>query len=108
MENHHINLAMQVLPLGIEKAEAIRIIDVAIETIAQSDLRYEVSPFETVIEGAYDEVMQLLTRVQENCAKAGATELIINMKLQRNFSKNVAIEDKMEKYRHAENKPSNA
>jgi uncharacterized protein YqgV (UPF0045/DUF77 family) len=42
--------------------------------------------------------MQLLTDIQECCARAGAPEVIINMKLQRNFSAGITIEDKMEKY----------
>lgn len=99
MNQHHVNLAIQVLPLGIPKDAAYGIVDKAIEIINSSKLHYEVTPFETVVEGSYEDVMKLLQDIQTACEGAGATELIINMKLQRSFVKDVAIEDKMEKYR---------
>ncbi len=97
--NTKVNLAIQVLPMGVPKSEAYRIVDEAIAIISESGLRYEVTPFETVIEGAYDRVMQLVNEVQTACSKAGAGELLINMKLQRNFSADIAIEDKTGKYK---------
>ncbi len=97
--SNQINLALQVLPLGIPKAEAYRMVDVAIACIEDSGLRYEVCPFETVVEGDYEEVMQLVEDIQTACKKAGATELLINMKLQRNFVKDVTIDEKTAKYR---------
>ena len=96
--NHTVNLAIQVLPVGVSKDETYRIVDEAIQCIQHSGIRYVVCPFETVVEGEYDKVMQLLTDIQEGCARAGAPEVIINMKLQRNFSAGITIEDKMEKY----------
>ena len=99
MNQHHVNLAIQVLPLGIPKDEAYSIVDKAIEVINSCGLHYEVTPFETVVEGTYEEVMKLLEDIQSACEAAGATELIINIKLQRSFVKNVAIDDKMGKYR---------
>lgn len=97
--NNKINLAIQVLPLGIPKSEAYRIVDAAIETIKESGLAYRVCPFETVIEGNYETVMQLMNAIQETCKNAGAEEVLINMKLQRNFIKDVAIDDKIGKYK---------
>ena len=93
------NLAVQVLPLHTSKEEAYRIVDVAIACINASGLNYVVCPFETVIEGPYDRVMQLLNDMQDACYKAGATELIINMKLHRNITKSLAIDDKIGKYK---------
>lgn len=99
MENQHVNLAIQFLPLGIPKSEAYAIVDIAIAVVQQSGLKYEVCPFETVVEGSYAQVMQLLNDMQDACKEAGAEELLINMKLQRNFTRNVAIEDKTGKYK---------
>jgi len=42
--------------------------------------------------------MKLLDDVQLACNAAGAEEVIINMKLQRSFIKDVSIGDKMEQY----------
>jgi uncharacterized protein YqgV (UPF0045/DUF77 family) len=96
--NHTVNLAVQILPLGIPAEEAYRIIDEAITVISQSGLKYEVCPFETVIEGPYDRVMQLLNEVQDACNKAGADTVLVNMKLHRSFSRDLAIADKTGKY----------
>jgi uncharacterized protein YqgV (UPF0045/DUF77 family) len=97
--NHNVNLAIQVLPLHLEQAEAYKIIDAAIAVINQSGLQYLVCPFETVIEGPYDKVMAVVNDVQEACNKAGASSILINMKLHRSFSKDLAIDDKIGKYK---------
>lgn len=96
--NHTVNLAIQVLPLRLPKTETIRIIDKAIEAIQASGLHYLVCPFETVIEGPYDRVMQLLNEIQDACYAAGATEIIINMKLHRSSEADLLISDKIGKY----------
>lgn len=97
--NKIVNLALQVLPMGQPKPEAYAVVDEAIKVIQQSGLKYEVCPFETVIEGTYGEVMQVVTDVQEACFEAGATDLLVYIKLQRSATKDVAIEDKTGKYR---------
>lgn len=94
-----VNLAVQVLPLNVEQTEAIRIIDVAIACIQSSGLKHVVCPFETVVEGEYAEVMKLLNDMQDDCYKAGAQTMIINMKLHRSAVKDLHIGDKLEKYR---------
>lgn len=87
------------LPLHTSQEDAYRIIDVAIACIQKSGLKYEVCPFETVIEGPYDVVMQLLNKMQDECYAAGAESILINMKLHRSKSKDMAIEDKTGKYK---------
>jgi len=93
-----VNLAVQVLPLGISKEEAYRIIDQAILSIKSSRLKHVVCPFETVLEGPYEEVMKALNDLQDACKSAGASEVLINMKLHRGFGKDLAITDKTGKY----------
>jgi len=97
--NGKVNLAIQVLPLGIAKTDAYNIVDEAIRCIQSSGLDYVVCPFETVIEGSYERVMELVDDIQNACNIAGAEEVLINMKLQRNFRKDVAIDDKIGKYK---------
>ncbi len=93
-----VNLAIQILPLGIPKAQAYAIIDEAISCVKKSSLSHVVCPFETVVEGSYEEVMILFNEMQKVCQQAGAEELLINLKLQRNFNKDIAILDKTGKY----------
>lgn len=96
--DHKVNLAVQVLPLQTSQEEAYRIIDTAIECIQKSGLKYVVCPFETVIEGPYSEVMQLLNKLQEACFNAGGETVLINMKLHRSAVKDLLIDDKTGKY----------
>lgn len=95
--NHKIHLAIQIVPLSDKHPYPI--IDKAIEVIANSGIRYEVGPMETVLEGTYDEVMQVVKKTQEVCFAAGANELLVNIKLHLRKHADVTWEEKMEKYR---------
>lgn len=97
--SHTVNLAIQVLPTHLPQPEAYAVVDAAIDCIKASGLEYLVCPFETVIEGPYEQVMKLVDDIQTACNKAGAQSLLINMKLQRSFVKDIAIDDKIGKYK---------
>lgn len=97
--SHNVNLAIQILPLRMDKTDAYAAIDKAIECVKASGLKYIVCPFETVIEGPYDKVMQLMNDMQEACYSNGVQELLVNMKLHRSVENDMAIDDKIGKYR---------
>lgn len=92
-----INVAVQVLPRSRTKG-TYELVDIAIELIQKSGLKYRVCPFETVIEGYYDEVMSLVKDIHEAVYANGAEEMITNMKIQTRYNQDVFIEDKMNKY----------
>jgi len=94
---NQINLAIQVLPRS-STIGTYELVDVAIELIQKSGLKYRVCPFETVIEGYYDEVMMLVKDVHEAVYAAGAEEMITNIKIQTRYNQDVFIDDKMNKY----------
>lgn len=91
-----VNIALQVLPQS-RKHHPYALVDKAIEIIANSGLKYKVTPFETVIEGGYDEIMELVKKVQQACYDAGAESLMTYIKIQSSVA-DVTIQDKMEKY----------
>ncbi len=95
--NNKVNVALQVLPRSKEK-DTYGLVDKAIELIQASGLRYKVCPFETVIEGDYDEIMSLIKQVHETCYTTGTEEMMTYIKIQSSAIKEVSIEDKMEKY----------
>lgn len=97
MKDKIVNIAVQVLPTAKDK-HPYAIVDEAIAEIAASGLNYKVTPFETVIEGPYEEVMRLVEKVQDACYKAGADSLMCYIKIQSRAEGNVTISDKMEKY----------
>jgi uncharacterized protein YqgV (UPF0045/DUF77 family) len=91
-----VNIALQILPTS-KTVHPYALVDKAIEVIAASGLRYKVTPFETVMEGSYDEIMEVVKLAQEACYAAGAESLMTYVKIQSS-TKDVSIEDKMEKY----------
>ncbi|MDP4240003.1 MAG: thiamine-binding protein [Bacteroidota bacterium] len=94
--NKTVNIALQILPSS-KTIHPYTIVDKAIETIAASGLKYKVTPFETVIEGTYDEIMKVIKLAQEACYEAGAESLMTYIKIQSSLN-DVSIKDKMEKY----------
>ena len=97
MEENKINLALQVLPQA-EGKNSYDLVDVAIKLIEESGLTYQVCPFETVIEGKFDELMALVRRIHQELEKNGTQKLMTYMKLQTVFQTDVTIQDKMQKY----------
>ena len=93
-----INVAVQVLPEAEGKLK-YEVVDKAIEAIKQSGLDYQVCPFETVVECEYKELSGLIENIHEACAKAGTEKLLMNLKIQMDFEKDVRVDDKMWKYR---------
>jgi len=91
-----VNIALQILPSS-KSIHPYKLVDKAIEVIAGSGLRYKVTPFETVMEGTYDEIMEVVKKAQNACYEAGAESLMTYIKIQSSVS-DVSIEDKMEKY----------
>jgi uncharacterized protein YqgV (UPF0045/DUF77 family) len=92
-----INIAIQVLP---ETADGISyaMVDEAIQVIDHSGYRYKVCPFETVVECTLEEALSLVLEIHEACRIAGTQRMLVNIKIQSDFTRNVTIEDKMEKY----------
>lgn len=93
-----VNLAVQFLPLHLSQPEAYRIIDAAIAVVKASGLEHVVSPFETVLEGPYEEVMAVFDAMQDAAFGAGAVDLLINTKLHRSAGRSLHITDKTGKY----------
>lgn len=90
------NIALQVLPTSTT-VHPYLLVDKAIEVIEKSGLRYKVTPFETVMEGSYDAIMEVVKLAQEACYEAGAETMMTYIKIQSS-RKDVSIDDKMEKY----------
>jgi uncharacterized protein YqgV (UPF0045/DUF77 family) len=98
MENHKINAAIQLLPLS-NHINKYAIIDGAIAEIKASGLSYLVCPFETVVEGSFDEIMQLIERIKNVGFEQNNEELIINLKLHCHSKKDLFIDDKIGNYK---------
>jgi uncharacterized protein (TIGR00106 family) len=97
MMTNYVNIAVQVLPKS-ETKESYDLVDEAIKIIQNSGLKYQVCPFETAIEGPYNEIMELIEKVQEKCFNSGADELLVFVKIQNRKDGKVTLDEKMYKY----------
>ena len=92
------SVAIQVLP-QVEERQVVPIVDRVIEHIQRSGLKYFVGPFETVVEGNFDKLMELVKECQETAVEAGAPGVISYIKIFYNpVSGVLGIGEKVDKY----------
>lgn len=95
---NRINASLQILPTS-KTLHPYDIVDEAIAIIKASGLNYKVCPFETVIEGSYDEVMDLIKKVYQHCMQLDIENIFSYIKIQMQQSNDVSINDKIGKYK---------
>jgi uncharacterized protein YqgV (UPF0045/DUF77 family) len=96
--DYKINAAIQFLPQAGPGEDTYAIIDKAIGQIQESGLYYKVCPFETIVEGTFDQVTRLIKKMQETCFDHGANEILIYTKFQVRKGEDVHVQEKMHKY----------
>ena len=92
-----VNIAIQVIPFSRER-ELYDLVDLAIQVIQNAGIKYRVCPFETVMEGDYDRLMEVVKQCQQVCLDNGAEQVLVNLKIQHRRKGDVRISDKMGKY----------
>lgn len=65
------SVAIQVLPNVVGSDEIVRVVDEVIEFIKSKGLKINVAPFETTIEGDFDELMEIVKECQVVAVKQG-------------------------------------
>jgi len=75
------SVAIQSLPEAANDSELIRIIDEVIDYIKSTGLSYYVGPFETTIEGDYDQLMDIVKECQHIAVRAGAPSVAAYIKV---------------------------
>jgi uncharacterized protein YqgV (UPF0045/DUF77 family) len=100
MKRPEASLAIQVLPQSVTNDEVLRIVDKVIAYIKAAGLPTVVGPFETVIEGDFDKLMEIATECQRICIREGAHGLLTYMKMAYNTDGGVwSIDEKTAKHR---------
>lgn len=98
MEQFNASLAIQVLP-KVEGEEVIRVVDEVIAYIKSTGLNTFVGPFETTIEGDFDQLMDIAKECQKICIRAGAPSVMSYMKVAYNPGEGVwSIDKKVTKH----------
>ncbi|MCH6199367.1 thiamine-binding protein [Aquiflexum sp. LQ15W] len=93
-----INLGIQIVPKS-KTLDSFALVDKAIEVIQKSGVKYEVTPFETVMEGAQDELMEIARQAQEAVLEAGAEEILVYYRMQIRKEADVSMAEKTAKFK---------
>ena len=99
MNKPEASLAIQVLPQSAAGSEILCIVDKVISYIKSSGLKTIVGPFETVIEGDFNRLMDIAKECQLICIREGAADLLTYMKMAYNPNGGVwSIDEKTSKH----------
>ncbi|EON78967.1 protein of unknown function DUF77 [Lunatimonas lonarensis] len=92
-----INLGIQIVPKS-KTADSYSLVDRAIAVIRQSGVNHTVTPFETVMEGPQDLLMEIARKAQEAVLEAGAEEVLVYYRMQIRKDDDVTMAEKTAKY----------
>ncbi len=92
------SVAIQILPKVDGNAETCRVVDAVIDYIKSFNLPTVVGPFETVIEGDYDVLMEIVKGCPKVCVEAGAPGLLGYVKINYNPGGVMTMDEKIRKY----------
>ena len=98
MHNYIVNASIQIIPVVTDK-HPYEWVDEAISIIQQSGIQYEIGPFATVLEGKYDEVMNVIHKVNEHLFTKNCSEWITNLQLQIRSRGDITGLEKTEKFK---------
>ena len=93
MTDHIITLGIQIIPKSQSK-DTYELVDAAIDVIIQSGVPYQITPFETVMEGTYDELMSIADKAQQAVLEAGAEECLVYYRIHYRKGKDVTFAEK--------------
>jgi len=100
MNRPQASIAIQVLPQSVTGNEVLKIVDKVIAYIKSSGLKTVVGPFETVIEGDFDKLMDIAKECQLICIREGAPSLLTYMKIAYNPNDGTwSIDEKIAKHK---------
>lgn len=97
MHAHIINASLQIVPIVLDK-HPYEWVDDAIAIIQQSGIKYEVGAFATVLEGTYDEVLEVIHDVNEFLLQKGCAEWIANVQIQIRNAGDITAAEKISKF----------
>lgn len=93
-----INLGIQIVPKS-KTLDSYALVDKAIEVIQKSGVKYEVTPFETVMEGPQEQLMSIALKAQEAVLEAGADEVLVYYRMQIRKEADVSMDEKTAKFK---------
>ncbi len=92
------SVAIQVLPQHVEQKKMLDCVDAVIEYIASCAVKYTVGPFETVLEGDFEVLMEIVRACFRICVAAGAPGVLGYVKVNYCPDGVLTIAEKTDKY----------
>ncbi|MBD0279051.1 MAG: thiamine-binding protein [Flavisolibacter sp.] len=97
MHSFIVNASIQIVPI-VQDKHPYDWIDEAIGVIKRSNIKYEVGPFATILEGTYDEVWKVIHSINEYLSERKCAEWIQNIQLQIRSEKDSTADEKVNKH----------
>ena len=97
MHKYIVNATIQILPLA-QDMHPYEWVDDAITVIEASDVKYEVRPFSTELEGTYEQIVKLFNDINEHLYFKKCTEWICNLQIQIRSNGDMTGDEKTAKY----------
>ena len=94
MKEINASVAIQILPNVENSEELIKVVDEVIAYIKSKNFTTHVGPFETTIEGNYEDLMEIVKQCQIIAIKAGATGVMSYVKINYKPNGNLLTIDK--------------
>ena len=87
---------IRVLPLGTETASASHYVAGCVNILEQAkDIKYQVTPMATMIEGPLDRVLELLREMHEVPFSAGVERVVTNISIDDRRDKRITMDSKV-------------
>ena len=93
MTDHLITLGIQIVPKSASY-DTYNLVDRAIDIIQQSGVKYKITPFETVMEGKYEDLIMISENAQKAVLEAGANECLVYYRIHYRKNQDVVFEEK--------------
>lgn len=93
MTDKTITLGLQIVPKSTTN-DTYELVDAAIDIIKKSGVPFRITPFETVMEGRYEELMMISEIAQKAVLEAGADECLVYYRIHYRKDSDVTFEEK--------------
>jgi uncharacterized protein YqgV (UPF0045/DUF77 family) len=97
VHNYIVNASIQILPIAQDR-HPYEWVDEAILIIQQSGIKYKIGPFATVVEGTYEEVMNVVHKVNEHLYQQRCNEWIASVQFNIRSNGDIIANEKVSKF----------
>lgn len=97
MHNYIVNASIQILPI-VQDRHPYEWVDEAIAVIQQSGIKYKIGPFATVVEGTYEQVMEVVNDINEHLINQRCNEWIASVQINMRSDSDITANEKVSKF----------